>query len=67
MPFAKSQNLANFAVFHGTLNTHKKLTKSRINILRTVLESPSAIFSEKQIFTTKLRIFDAFLQPKRNH
>ena len=24
MPFAKSQNLAIFAIFHGTLNTYKK-------------------------------------------
>ena len=65
MPFSKSPKLAIFAVFHETLIAHKKRTKSRFNILRMVLESPSAIFSEKLIFIMKLHVFDAFLQPKR--
>ena len=67
MPFSKSAKLADFAVFHETLIRHKKRTKSRIDILRTFLESPSTIFSEKLIFSRKLHIFDVFLQPKRYH
>ena len=65
MPFFKSPKFADFAVFHETLITHKKRTKGRINILRTVLESSSAIFSEKQVCIMKLHVFHAFLQPKR--
>ena len=65
MPFSKSAKLADFAVFHETLIRHKKRTKSRINILRTVLESSSAIFSEKQVCIIKFHVFHAFLQPKR--
>ena len=65
MPFSKTGKLADFAVFHETLIRHKKRTKSRINILRTVLESPSAVLSQKHVCIMKFHVFHAFLQPKR--